>query len=326
MQKESILRLFPIGLRFVWEKCEWNWDEIEEIRIRVNQPLIMRGKSKEYIIEKNGIVIESARIKEKSTCVIFGEKDLEEMLRYLCKDSIYAYEEERKQGFLTMPGGHRVGITGELVAINEKNYIAKYIRYMNIRIGHEMKGIADHVMKWLRDGEQIWNTLLVSAPGAGKTTFLRDIVRHFSDGSDGYKGCTVGVVDERGEIAGAYRGVASLDCGMRTDVITGGNKEQDVRILIRTFAPRMIALDEIGTKADADAIFYAGISGCSVIATIHGNNWEDLQRKREIANLLENHIFQRILFLHKNFDGTRLIEVWNEEGRCLCGESLLQVY
>lgn len=324
MQKEVILRFFPAILRAPWGACECNWDEIEEIRIRVNQPVLMEGKDKEYAITKDGLIMETKDIKEINTCVIYCEKELEEMLRHLCRDSIYAYEEERRQGFLTMAGGHRIGITGELTHVGEQCYIAKYIRYINIRIAHEIKGISNGIMEWLMNGERTWNTLIVSPPGAGKTTLLRDIVRNFSNGGEEYSGCCVGVIDERGEIAGAHRGIASLDCGMRTDVITGGNKEQGIRILVRTFAPKLIVMDEIGTSTDAEAIFYAGISGCNVLATVHGYSWSDLERKSEIGRLLENRVFQRILFLHKESDGTRHIEIWNEEGQCLCGEKLLQ--
>lgn len=324
MSKEVILRLFPSALRAPWEACECDWDEIEEIRLRVNQPVFIRGKDKEYIITKDGVITQIKSIKEISTCVIYCEKELEEMLRHLCRDSIYAYEEERRQGFLTMAGGHRIGITGELSHVDDHSFIAKYIRYMNIRIAHERKGIANGIMEWLVDEERIWNTLIVSPPGAGKTTLLRDIVRNFSNGGERYRGCCVGVIDERGEIAGAYRGMASLDCGIRTDVITGGNKEQGIRILVRTFAPRLIVMDEIGTSADAEAISYAGISGCYVLATVHASCWKDLERKQEISRLLEQRIFQRILFLHRESEGTRHIEIWNEEGQCLCGEKLLQ--
>ena len=286
--KDVILRFFPAVLRSTWEVCEWEWDKAEEIRIRVDKPVMIVGGNKEYVILKSGIIQEVSQDTDITTCVIYREKELEEILRHLCRDSIYAYEEERRQGFLTVQGGHRVGITGELTPTDEKGYIAKYIRYMNIRIAHEVKGIANGLMKWLIDAENVYNTLIVSSPGAGKTTLLRDIARNFSNGTKDYRGCSVGIIDERGEIAGAYRGIASLDCGIRTDVITGGSKEQGTGILIRTFAPRIIIMDEIGMKQDAEAVLYAGVSGCSVIATVHGNCIKDLNSKPEIHSLLQS--------------------------------------
>lgn len=322
--KDVILRFFPAVLRSAWEACEWEWDKAEEIRVRVDKPVMIVSGSKEYVMLKSGILQDVSYDIDINTCVIYKEKDLEEILRHLCRDSVYAYEEERRQGFLTVQGGHRVGITGELTPTAGKSCIAKYIRYMNIRIAHEVKGIANGLMKWLVDAENIYNTLIVSSPGAGKTTLLRDIARNISNGTKDYRGCSVGIIDERGEIAGAYRGCASLDCGIRTDVITGGSKKQGTEILIRTFSPHIIIMDEIGMKQDAEAVLYAGVSGCRVIATIHGNCLEDLNNKPEIQSLLQSKIFQRILFLRKGKNGLRWFEIWNEEGMCICGESLLQ--
>lgn len=322
--KDVIVSFFPATFRKPWEICEWEWDKVEEVRIRVDKPVVIVRADREYVLLKIGAIEELTTDIDMRTCVIYGERELDEVFRHLCKDSIYAYEEERRQGFLTVRGGHRIGITGELVPTDGKSYIAKYIRYMNIRIAHEIKGIANGLMKWLYHAEYIYNTLIVSSPGVGKTTLLRDIARNLSNGTKEHKGYTVGMIDERGEIAGAYRGSASLDCGMRTDVITGGNKEQGTRILIRTFAPRIIIMDEIGMKEDAEAVLYAGISGCHVIATVHGNSLDDLKSKTEIQQLLQNRIFQRILFLYQKENGLRWVEIWNGEGMCLCGESLLQ--
>ena len=322
--KDVIVSFFPAALRIPWETCEWEWDKVEEIRIRVDKPVVIVRANREYILLKGGVIQELTHDTDMSSCVIYRERELDEMFRHLCMDSIYAYEEERRQGFLTVRGGHRVGITGELVVSDGKSCIAKYIRYMNIRIAHEIKGIANGLMKWLYHAENIYNTLIVSSPGVGKTTLLRDIARNLSNGTKEHKGYAVGMIDERGEIAGAYRGSASLDCGIRTDVITGGNKKQGTQILIRTFAPRIIIMDEIGMKEDAEAVLYAGISRCSVIATVHGNSFDDLKNKTEIQPLLQNRIFQRILFLQQRENGLRWIEIWNGEGMCLCGESLLQ--
>lgn len=324
--KSVVLKFFPATLRELWEKCDCEWDKIEEIRIRVNKPIMIKEKMKEYVLLKSGEIKELNHETEFSKCVIYAEKELEEMLRHLCKDSIYAYEEERKRGFLVVQGGHRVGITGEVIHIEGKTYMAKYIRYMNIRIAHEIKGMASGLMKWIVCGEKVFNTLIVSPPGGGKTTLLRDITRLLSDGTTEYCGMGIGMIDERGELAGAYRGMASLDCGMRTDVITGGNKEQGTQILIRTFAPRIIVMDEIGMRRDAEAVLYAGVSGCNVIATAHGSSMNDLKNKLEIQELLKKQVFQRIIFLHRKEKGARWYEIWNGEGVQLCGENLLQEY
>lgn len=324
--KNVIINFFPATLRKIWEKSECEWDKIEEIRIRVNKPIMIKERIKEYVLLKNGEIKEFSEGMDCNKYVIYTEKELEEILRHLCKDSVYAYEEERKQGFLVVQGGHRIGITGEVIHIEGKTYMAKYIRYMNIRIAHEIKGIANGVMKWLVSGEKIFNTLIVSAPGGGKTTLLRDITRILSDGTAECRGMGVGMIDERGELAGAYRGVASLDCGMRTDVITGGNKEQGARILIRTFAPRIIVMDEIGMRRDAESVLYAGVSGCNVIATAHGNSINDLKCKPEIQELLNKKVFQRIVFLNRGQHGMRSYEIWDGEGVQLCGENLLQEY
>ncbi len=251
---------------------------------------------------------------------------MEELFRYLCHDSVYAYEEERKQGYMMVEGGHRIGITGELTTAENGRFIAKYIRYMNIRLAHEQKEIAGKIIKYLyRSRERTpLNTLIISPPGVGKTTLLRDTIRLLSNGTSGYQGCNVGVIDERGEIAGAYRGSAMLDCGERTDVITGGDKQQGISILVRTFAPRVIAMDEIGRSADAEAILHAGVSGCSILATVHGTSIKDIRNKTEMEKLLHLGLIERFIVLSMNEQMDRYFEIYDREGNSLCGRSLLQ--
>lgn len=332
MEEQKLLQFFPGKYREEWKRFQVPWEEIQEIRLRVNQPVLVRTKNREYMLHTYNV--ETHREK-----LIYKEKDLEEIFRHLCKDSIYAYEEERRQGFMTITGGHRIGITGELVYIENQGYIAKYVRYMNIRIAHQAKGIAEAVMEYLQREGGVYNTLIVSPPGVGKTTLLRDVVRLFSNGdsinNDSYemkgeiqrqmgRGMHIGLIDERGEVAGAFRGSATLDCGIRTDVITGGDKKRGTQILVRTFAPQMIAMDEIGTKADADAINFAQVSGCAILATIHGSTMQDVERKTEIASLLQKKQFQRILFLSCDEMGERYVRIVDEEGRELCGKRCLQ--
>ena len=255
--------------------------------------------------------------------VSYSDREMELIFRHLCHDSIYAYEEERKQGYMTLTGGHRVGITGEVIRV-EQGYIVKYIRYMNIRIAHEVVGIGESIREYMYDGGMPCNSLIISPPAAGKTTLLRDMVRMYADGNGQYRGINVGVIDERGEIAGACRGSASLHCGIRTDIITGGNKRGGVEILVRTFAPEIIAMDEIGSSGDAAAVLYAGVSGCAVLATAHGLGVEDAVEKEELRALISQCLFKRYIVLRREADGERTVQIWDGEGRELCGRRQLQ--
>lgn len=305
----KIIQFFPERLRPDWEKCGLDIGEVQEIRLRVNQQVrVMLGE-------------------EITLPMKYGEKELEEIFRYLCHDSVYAYEEERRQGFIMVEGGHRIGITGELVATEQGSFLTKYIRYMNIRLAHEHKNIAENMIPYLYfPMEDIpVNTLIISPPGIGKTTLLRDTIRLFSNGVYGHRGCNVGVIDERGEIAGAYRGSAVLECGERTDVVTGGDKRQGISVLVRTFAPRVIAMDEIGGEGDAQALFFAGVSGCRILATVHGSSLEDIRRKHELSELLEQQMFQRFVLLEMEKDRSRSIQIFDGGGNLLCGKSLLRV-
>lgn len=310
LRTNKLLNFFPENMRADWERYNFDFDKVREVRLRVNQPVRVLCDS------------------EIRLAIVYSEREMEEIFRYLCHDSVYAYEEERKQGYIMADGGHRIGITGELAAAENGRFIAKYIRYINIRLAHEHKSIAEGIIKYIygvKDGQPA-NTLIISPPGFGKTTLLRDTIRLLSNGSSGFGGCNVGVVDERGEIAGAYRGSALLDCGERTDVITGGDKRQGISILVRTFAPRVIAIDEIGGEPDAQAIFYAGVSGCSVLATVHGSSIEDVRKKRELSGLFEQNIFKRFILISADGGLSRYVSIYDERGNELCGKRLLRAY
>lgn len=306
--REQLLQFFPERLRGAWDRSGLDMKSVQEIRLRVNQSVrVLAGGERELPI-------------------CYDARDMEDIFRYLCHDSVYAYEEERKQGYIMVDGGHRIGITGELTAVEPGVYIAKYIRYISIRIAHEQKDIARNIVRYIYDKDRLWpvNTLIISPPGVGKTTLLRDTIRLLSNGTGEYGGCNVGVVDERGEIAGAYRGSALLDCGARTDVITGGDKRQGISILVRTFAPRVIAIDEIGGTRDADAIFYAGVSGCSILATAHGSSLKDIASKKEFSELMRQEVFQRFILLSCGDNNSRYALILDGKGNELCGKKLLR--
>lgn len=289
------------SLEVVWHLGLQKDKELEEIRIRVEKPIVISYRTKTQVTE-----------------IFPTQREVMEFFGYLCQDSVYAYEEERKKGYMTMKGGHRVGFTGEVVTVGEGDFFAKYICYLNIRIAHEWKNISKQVLPYLIEDEIPKNTLIVSPPGLGKTTLLRDLVRVYGNRFN------VGVVDERGEIAGAYQGVATLDCGRFADVITGSDKSKGIEILIRTFAPRLIALDEIGNKDDAKAVLRASVCGCRILATAHGREWDDLLNNEELKQLVETKRFERYLFLKRDKRARVVAEIWDENGEEQCSGVLLQ--
>lgn len=304
---ERISDFFPENQRNVWYKWDARINQIREIRIRVNQN-IQVVTDKENILE-----------------IVYSAKEIDEFFRYICHDSIYAFEEERKQGYIMLEGGHRIGVTGELSVAEDGRYMVNAARYINIRIAHEIKGIGEKVIKYICDGNGLaLNTLIISSPGIGKTTLLRDLVRIISDGNVITKGVNTGLVDERGEIAGAYRGIATLDCGKRTDIITGGGKALGIDILVRAFSPKIIAVDEIGKIEDAEAMFRAGVSGCRIIATIHGNTFGDILAKIEMRDIIKMNIFNRFIQLYYDEKNNRCANVLDMKGSMICGHILLQ--
>ena len=251
--------------------------EIEEIRMRCGQHVRIQGQCCEKIVSH-----------------IITPEDLIKTLNSLIKFSYYAYEEDLAKGFITIEGGHRVGICGKAVVKKGQNTLIKEISSMNIRFCKEIKGCSEHLANYLLDIQgKPSDTLIVSPPGCGKTTLLRDITRLLS-----YKGIKTAVCDERSEIAGMFNSVSSFDLGPRTDILDGAPKAQGIEMLIRSMSPQVIITDEIGKKEDIEAIRQCMTTGVSVITSIHGNNQEDLVRSAA-GPLIESDFFKNIIYLSK---------------------------
>ena len=284
----ELLSYFPnnVGnlIRNTINKNERILDELQEIRIRCDRPIILKLRNFEIVIEYK-----------------VNESEILSILERLCNNSIYAYKNQICEGFITVKGGHRVGITGTAVIDNGKIINIKYITSLNFRIAREVKGCSLKILDKILDvkNNEVNNTLIVSPPGKGKTTMLRDIIRNISNGipNINFRGKTCGVVDERGEIAAMYHGVPQNDIGIRTDVIENVSKAKGMKMLIRSMAPEVIACDEVGSKEDIEAIKEATISGVKGIFTMHGKNLEEIKLNKDINELIENKQIERIIFI-----------------------------
>ncbi|WP_434511836.1 stage III sporulation protein AA [Desulfitobacterium sp. AusDCA] len=294
---EVIVKRLCDSLReIVMSAKEVPWAEIEEIRIRVSKPLLLRGKDQEYFLDSLGKTVAQDKAYK------IKKEDVMQTLERMTQSSLYAAEEELKQGFLTLPGGHRVGVTGEAVLKNGFIQNLKHISSLNIRLALDISGQAKMILPYLKrpDGS-LYHTLILSPPRAGKTTLLRDLIRCLSEGVPGVaaSGKTIGVVDERGEIAGMWQGYPTYDLGCRTDVLDGCPKASGMSMLIRSMSPQVIAVDELGHPQDVEAVLDALRSGVSVLSTAHAENGDDAKARPVLKALFEKSVFERLVLLSR---------------------------
>ena len=290
--------------------------QLEEIRIRTNTDTLLISGGREY----------SLRDGDEITAEV-----LEEILNRLLDYSYYAYEEELSRGYITIEGGHRVGICGRVTLENGQVHLIKDVSSLNIRRSREITGASEKILGAVLSpakapaesvsnagipagcgGDRspvpsdisgvcpsaaecgrmvVRNTLIISPPKCGKTTMLRDLARNLSNA-----GFRIGICDERSEIAGCYDGKTSYDLGPRTDVLDGCPKADGILMLIRAMSPDVVMTDEIGKPEDAAAIRSALSAGVKIITTIHGSSFEDAA-KSAVGGLITDHVFETLIFL-----------------------------
>lgn len=314
---DNILIKLPESMRDRIEKLPaQTLQQLEEIRIRTNTDTLLISGGREY----------SLRDGDEITAEV-----LEEILNRLLDYSYYAYEEELSRGYITIEGGHRVGICGRVTLENGQVHLIKDVSSLNIRRSREITGASEKILGAVlspakapaesvpnagisascRDEKSpvtsdisgacssaadygrmvVRNTLIISPPKCGKTTMLRDLARNLSNA-----GFRIGICDERSEIAGCYDGKTSYDLGSRTDVLDGCPKADGILMLIRAMSPDVVMTDEIGKPEDAAAIRSALSAGVKIITTIHGSSFEDAA-KSAVGSLITDHVFETLIFL-----------------------------
>ena len=277
-------------------------ESMEEVRLRQNKPIILYGGGREYIINSKGQLVFD--LQNAYICTL---EDIKNAVSLITNFSLYSFEDDIRNGFVTIDGGHRVGICGKAVLESGKIRTFRDISFINYRVARQVLGAADKVLNYiLKEDNGIHNTLIISPPQCGKTTILRDIVRQISGGipSMGFKGKKVGLIDERNEIAACSMGLPKNDIGIRTDVLDGCPKAEGIQIMIRSMSPEIIATDEIGRAEDAGAVLDAINAGVNIITTIHGSNIEDFLRKPDLEKLHKNQFERYIIMSRRQGVGT----------------------
>lgn len=267
---------------------------LEEIRLRTNQPICLRTAQKDYWLNAQGKIENSYN---HAYCLT--REEMNKTVLLLADSSLYALEEELRWGYLTLPGGHRVGLSGQGVVSHGELKTLKNINCLNIRIAKEVPGAVQEILPYLWQDNSVLDTLIISPPRGGKTTILRDISRTLADGSGGKIPKQVGIVDERSEIAGSRDGLAQMDIGCHCDILSGCPKEQGLPLMVRAFAPDILITDELGNPADIGAVWNASLCGVTIIASAHGSGIADMQNRPVLKELAAAGIFHRYIVLSR---------------------------
>ncbi|GAB3791415.1 stage III sporulation protein AA [Virgibacillus kimchii] len=298
---EAILSLFPDPFKkVIQEEIKTRWDELQEIRMRLEQPI-------ELIFNDRSAWLSSCKPNKNDFIFIINQ---------LSEHSLYRMENELREGYMTIEGGHRVGLAGKVTTEKGRVKAIQYITFLNIRIAKEKIGAAVPIIPYIYHHGYV-NTLIIGPPQTGKTTLIRDIARIVSSGRKGVPGKKVGIIDERSEIAASIKGVPQHNLGPRTDVMDACPKAEGMMMMIRSMSPDMLVVDEIGGKKDVEALLEAINAGVTVICTIHGKSVDELKKRPVLQHVFEQKIFQRFVLLNKAQKPGSIQRIYDKEENLL---------
>lgn len=320
----DVLGWLPASIRSALAALPSPWSgSAEEIRIRAGRPL--------EVVAASGYTFVSAAgrpVSGPAGALLPSRDDCAKLLERITNHSVYTMEEQLRRGYITLPGGHRIGLVGR--GVLEKGCVRtlRDVSGFNVRIAREVRGAAARIVPSLLDEQsgKLHHTLIVSPPQRGKTTLLRDLARIVSGGESGgampapVRSCKVGIVDERSELAACVDGKPSFDVGPRTDVLDGCPKAEGMMMLIRAMSPEVLMVDEIGRPEDAGAVLEALHSGIVVVATAHGSDAEDVRRRPSLAPLFGSSVFSRIVTLRGNGPTGSVLAITDGAGRKVKGD------
>jgi stage III sporulation protein AA len=295
---ETILHFLPKKIADLINQIPPNQkEELEEIRIRIDRPIEITMKGDPCFLS-----------------YIIQPDDAFQLMNKISQFSIYALEEELKRGYITVAGGHRIGLAGKVILENGMVKAIRDISSFNIRIAREKVGIAESIIPFIYQGNWV-NTMIIGPPQTGKTTLLRDMARIISTGTEAIPASKVGVVDERSEIAGCVNGVPQLTFGTRLDVLDACPKAEGMMMLIRSMSPEVLVVDEIGRKEDAEAIQEAVHAGIKLIMTTHGTSIEEITKRPSLREIISQKIFKRFVILSRQSGPGTITKILDEAGK-----------
>lgn len=280
---QQVLSVLPQSLRKqAMELSEGERNTVEEFRMRAGRPMagVWDGREREL----GGPAI--------------GQMELQQLLELASHASLHMVLPQLRQGYLTIAGGHRLGLCGRAVMREGEMVNLRPLSSASLRVARQITGAAGPVLEHICPNGKLTGTLILAPPGLGKTTLLRDIVRSVSNG-EGCMAMRVSLADERGEVAAMWEGVPQLQVGRQTDVMEGCPKGEALMLLLRAMNPQVLAVDEITAQEDVAALELAAGCGAVLLATAHGESREDLKRRSLYRPLLEEGLLQKLVCISR---------------------------